>query len=257
MELEETKDALSLETAAWLVQIFEEELPIEELAPLSEDVSGKLRALAITALLTDANINLYCHHLIRSARVRVHFLDQCLKKNELNEIRRASSRNEPLFDAIAVKDIGLARRIASLSPEQWFSNVEYEEDYAYTQIIQRILPDNQLNAESVQNLMDQFERVLEGNSSARFDLCIALLKKDQDIFDEAFEDLITERDSQVSNEKSRWLMIDSVTLANQYLFIEGVAILQLAETLGLQTKQEYRYCPAMARFPMTKPFPGK
>jgi hypothetical protein len=35
-----------------------------------------------------------------------------------------------------------------------------------------------------------------------------------------------------------------------------LGILRVAERLGFRTLSEYRYCPVLARLPMTIPFPG-
>ena len=255
MDLGEFQESLTIETAAWFLTIFEDPLTFEELGPLSEEVSAKLRILAVTALLVDTNTNLFCHHLIRSARVRIHFLERCLAENKLQDFRRASSRSEPLFDAMAAGDFGRAQKIASLSPNEWLSNAEYEDDYAYTQVIHRLLVQNSDSSTEIQILMDQFDRTLEGSPTARFNVCQALRQRDQEAFDEAFEGFLTERDDKIAAEKERGRMEEPESLADQRAFVEGLGILRLADKLGFVTQPEYRYCPALARLPMTQPFP--
>lgn len=257
MDLGEFQEPLSIETAAWLLTLFEDPLTFEELGPLSEEVSAKLRTLASTALLVDANTNLFCHHLIWSARVRIHFLERCLAENKLQNFRRASSRNEPIFDAMAAGDFERAQKIASLSPKEWLSNAEYEDDYAYTQIIHRLITQDSSSSSEIAVLMEQFDRALEGSPTARFNLCHALRQRDQEAFDEAFEELLTERDEKISAEEERGRMEEPESIADQRVFVEGLGILRLADRLGLVTQPEYRYCPALARLPMTQPFPGE
>jgi len=255
MDLGEFREPLTIETAAWYLTIFEDPLSFEELAMLSEDVSAKLRVLAVTALLVEANSNRFCHHLIRSALIRINFLEHCLAESKLQNFRRASSRNEPLFDAMAAGDFERAQKIASLSPKEWLSNAEYEDDYAYTQVIHRLIIQDSNSSSEIQMLMDQFERTLEGNPTPRFTLCHALRQRDQEAFDEAFEDLLTERDNKIAAEEERGRMEEPESLADQRVFVEGLGVLRLADRLGFVTQPEYRYCPAVARLPMTQPFP--
>lgn len=257
MELKEAQEALSIETAAAIVQIFDSESTIEDLGFLSEDASAKLRVLAIIALLSDANINLYYHHLIRSARVRINFLKKYQGQHSHNFFRLASSRNEPLFDAMAANDFERSSRIATLSPKQWFTNAEYEDDYEYTQFLHNIIVSGLQDFSKLQSIMDQFENVLSGISSARFDICCSFLKIDQDLFDQAFENLILERENQIVEELNRARMVDAISLADHKIFIEGLALLRLAEKNGFVTQKEYRFCPEIARMEMSKPFPGE
>ena len=257
MELRDTKDALSLEVAAWLVVMFEEAHSVEEMGGLSEDLGEKLRALAVTALLVDANANVFYHHLIRSARVRIHFLEGCMVQNALQHFRRACSRNEALFDSLTARDFDRASRIAELSPREWLSNAEYEDDYMYTQTIQLLLQGGSSSAENMPVLLAQFERALDGTASARLDVCQAFAARSQGDFDEAFEELLTEHDHDLEAQRTRSVMQEAVSVSNQRVWIEGLGLLRLADKLGLRTASEYRYCPALARSPMTKPFPGE
>jgi hypothetical protein len=257
VELRDTKEALSLEVAAWLLEIFEEEHTVEEVSALSEDLCDKLRALALTALLVDANVNVFYHHLIRSARVRIHFLERCIAEHKLQHFRRACSRNEALLDSLTAGDFERANRIAELSPREWLSNAEYEEDYVYTQIIHQLLQGDSPSAENMAGLLAQFERALDGTPSARLSVSRALAARSQDDFDEAFEELLTEHDNELEAQRARSVMQEAISVSNQRVWIEGLGLLRLADKLDLGTASEYRYCPALARNPMTKPFPGE
>ena len=52
-------------------------------------------------------------------------------------------------------------------------------------------------------------------------------------------------------------MEDPEIVAQRQVFVEGLAILRLAERRGLTTQAEYQYCPSLARVPMRTPFPGE
>jgi hypothetical protein len=45
-------------------------------------------------------------------------------------------------------------------------------------------------------------------------------------------------------------------MAERQVFVDGLALLQIAERLGFSLQPEYLYLPSLARVPMQKPFPG-
>ncbi len=52
-------------------------------------------------------------------------------------------------------------------------------------------------------------------------------------------------------------MEDPVVIAERQIYIEGLAILRIADKLGFVTQSEYRFCPSIARVAMVKPFPDE
>jgi hypothetical protein len=46
-------------------------------------------------------------------------------------------------------------------------------------------------------------------------------------------------------------------MAERQVYVEGLALLQIATRLKFATQNEYQYCPSLARVPMQKPFPGE
>jgi hypothetical protein len=46
-------------------------------------------------------------------------------------------------------------------------------------------------------------------------------------------------------------------IAERQIYVEGVALLQIASRLKFATQAEYLYCPSLARMPMQRPFPGE
>ena len=46
-------------------------------------------------------------------------------------------------------------------------------------------------------------------------------------------------------------------MAERQVYVEGLAMLRIADRLGLKTQGEYLYCPSLARVSMQKPFPGE
>jgi hypothetical protein len=244
----------SYETAFWMAGVYSPDYPARLLGGLAADVSDKIRTMAIFRLLTDGKTNSFYHNLIRSALVRQHYLRRCLAENLLDDHFRASGRYLPLFDAIAAAEFSLARNITELSPVEFMQGHEYEDDYCYAQIVQGLVTGRNDRAE---NLLTRFERYMETGSSGRLMVVKALLGQDQSNFDSAFEQLISDRELEIAADIERGQIESPQVKAFRRIFVEGLAVLRLAERTGLKTEDEYRFCPSIARIPMTEPFPGE
>src|SRR5690606_41548326 len=71
MQIESYGEALAYAAAFWMAGLRDPETALEELGELSQQVSKRLRALAIITLLVKARNDLIAHNLIRSGRVRI------------------------------------------------------------------------------------------------------------------------------------------------------------------------------------------
>jgi Immunity protein 49 len=256
MKLEEYGRPFAYEIAFWMQGLKDPEYPVDELGTLSLELSSKLRSLAIMTLLVKADTDRFYHNLIRSGMARETYLQRLKDEAIDNHHHRASGRYEPLLDAIAAGDLELARHIADLSPREWQQGHEYEDDYCYAQILHRLVQEIPPEQE-LPSLLERFEVYLDGQASARLDVCRALAERDQDAFNEAFRGLLDDQEARIATDKARGEMEDPEIVAQRQVFVEGLAILRLAELRGLMTQQEYRFCPSLARVPMGTPFPGE
>ncbi|WP_160174601.1 immunity 49 family protein [Archangium violaceum] len=76
-------------------------------------------------------------------------------------------------------------------------------------------------------------------------MCEALFVRDQDAFDAALEDLLIERDAEFRNAGPP--LHPQRFHTERHVFIEGLALLRLAEDCGLSTQPEYRMMPGLVR----------
>jgi hypothetical protein len=255
MNLEEYAESIAWELAYWMGGMEDPDYPVDQLGDLSLELSSNFRALAITALLVKGDNDLFCHHLIRSGLARKTYLQRLRTKGVKKDHHLCSGRYEPLLDSLAAGDYTLAKRIADLSPKEFKKNQEYKDDYCYAQILHRfVLKD--VPIKEFKPLIEQFEGYLEGDSSVRINLCKALLNKDQEAFEETFDEFINERETKIAKDIERGQSEEPQVVAERHVFIEGLAVLRLAERQGIETQREYRYCPSLARIPMSTPFPG-
>lgn len=256
MRLEDYGEALAHEVAFWMQGLTNPDYPANRLGKLSLELSDKLRGLAIITLLVKGEPDFFYHNLIRSGTARETYLSRTRDAGLFDDHHRASGRYEPLLDAIAAGDLALVRRIATLSPGEFRENHEYEDDYCYAQILQRLSQE----PPEVQDILALFQRLevfLNGQDSVRLALCRALTNVDQAAFDEAFLALIETYTADIEADKKRGRLEEPEVIAQRQVFIEGLALLRLAEVRGLATESEYRYCPSLARVPMQIPFPGE
>ncbi|MEQ1850439.1 MAG: Imm49 family immunity protein [Chthoniobacteraceae bacterium] len=256
MQLASYSESLAYEIAFWMQALSNPKYPIGELGTISMDLSRKLRALAVIALSVSGECDGFHHNLIRSAITRTKYLERAMEVGGADEHHVASGRYEPMTDAIAAGALALARLVAQLSPREFRQSHEYEDDYCYAQIISRWISEPVLDAEA-QLFIDRFAKYVGDKPNARLSVCSALALRDQPAFDEAFEGLLGIRDLEIEEAKARGQLEETHVIAQRRVFVEGLAILRLAEKRGLRTQAEYRYCPSLARKPMRTPFPGE
>jgi hypothetical protein len=235
--------------AAYFVQCLED-AAAGEMGELSLAASGKLRSLAIMALVSKGDRTLFAQNLTRSGRVRFAYLDRLRRENVTDDYHSASGRLDGVLDAIAASDLELARRIVSASRTALLKGAEYEDDFCYSQLIHRLVA-SETDEAATRPYVQRFETVLDGQPSARLEVCRALVLPDQLAFDEAFDALVLDREAQIASDKARFQLEEPEVMAQRVIFIEGLAVLRLATLRGLKTEPEYRLCPEIAR--LTEP----
>ena len=256
MKLEEYGKLLAYDAAFWTQGVTNPTYPIDEIGKLSLEVSDKFRVLAIITLVTQGESDFFYHNLVRSGRSRETYLARLKQEGIEGDHHGCSGRYEPLLDAVASGDLPLARHIADLSPAQFQEGHEYDDDYCYAQCLHRLIREEPPRSE-FQSLFNRWAAYLEGKDTARLNVCQALLAQDQNGFDEAFEALLDEQQAQIAADQERGQFEDPNIVAKRRVFVEGLALLRLADMRGLRTQPEYRYCPSLARIPMRNPFPGE
>jgi hypothetical protein len=155
---------------------------------------------------------------------------------------------------LAAGDISLAQTIIELSPIEFLKQHEYEDDYCYARILHGLVSGQE---ELLGDMLSRFAVYLEGIENGRLLVARALTNRNQDGFDAGFQALLLDRQKEIAKDVERRQVETPEIIAARRVFIEGLAILRLAEQVGLATEQEYLFCPSLARIPMTRPFPGE
>jgi hypothetical protein len=253
MKLQDCAEQLAWEIAFWLDSFEDPDYPLDQLGKLVEEMGEKLRALGIVLLLTNADSDAFYYNLIRSGRARRAYLQRIHDDGAMDDHHFASGRYQPFLDAVAANEKELAEEIVRLSPSDWRQSAEYEDDFCYAQLLHRLLEASS-GADEVEALFEKFEAHLDGEDDARLNICRALATSDQEDFDDAFQALIEAREVQIAEDQERGKLEEPKTVAQRHVFVEGLAILRLAESRGISTTREYPLCPSLARVAMQVPF---
>ena len=209
MPLTEELEALAYDVAFSLV---DETPDLAESLAQSRDAARKLRALAVVVLLTRADVQRFQANLRHAAGLRLAYLKAAAQAGDLQAAGReyAAGRSAGLFDALAGGDIALAREIARLSPHDWRSDCEYEDDFLYAQFLHAHLLGAQWPGPTMPSILERFEHSLEGAGSARLIVCRALLAGDAAMFAGAFDELLQEQRRELASRRELGALDDPV-----------------------------------------------
>lgn len=225
-----------------------------DLGPRCEEACVYFRTAAIASVLVALDTDGFYHHLIRAAHTRLYLLEHT-KPAERDASRFCkASRANGFFAAVAAGSMDLARGILQKSPQQRNVSYEYEEEYAYVSFLYGLLLGAKVDDQRA--ILDGWKDLLDGQRSAKHDVCRALLNGDPAVFDGAFERLLDAREKELYEEERSLSRVEIDFAGGRYIYIEGLAILRFAEALGVKTKPAYRFCPREARLPMRAPFPN-
>ncbi len=210
-----------------------------------ERSSELFEALGIADLLLYADRDRYRKNLVLSGYGRRYHLKRIRAESASTEYE-AISRSPAFADTLAARHASLAAEIVTLSPRAWIEEGEYEEDYCYRQFLHdfALVP---LSADTpgLSGLLDRAEGALDGADDPRGQICRAFLARDGAAFLEAFDELLTVREGWVADNEVL-LAHDPAFRIQSRLYVEGMALLDIARRLGFETEPEYRYCPSIA-----------
>ncbi len=253
MGILESAEPLAYETAFWSLALENPDFPVDKLGGVALEVAAKLRALAIVLLLT-GDTEAFYHNLSRSGRAWLRFLNAARHNCSEEDHHYASGRYAPLIDSIAAGDLETAVSVAERSPGHWREGHEYEDDYCFGRLLQVIVSGKD-DHDVAEELLARYETYVGTESNPRPQLCRAILKRDQQLFDESFDEFLGLRTDQIESDMARGEIESTLVTANRTVFVDGLAILRLAGTSGLQLESEYLYCPGFARSVPKSPFP--
>lgn len=237
-----------------LVGILASGYPIAELGGELENFSNYFQGLAITHLLTDADLEQFKLYLTRSGYARRYFLSRSARDGNSGDPRLALGRTEAFLDCVAAGQMALAREITSLSGTAWNPDWEYEDDFCYFLFLHRIVGGLDPTDEPLlRNVLTRFETALEGGKSLRLDMCRAILGRDAEAFSTGLFALMESRRKELFHLRERMQQLEPagcVCWARSFVSIEGFALMRLAVFAGLPPLDpdvEPPLCPSQGR----------
>jgi hypothetical protein len=251
------------ETRAELVESLQDNLSVL-LNPIAiadagvelEEAALWFEALGICNLLIFADADRFYENLVKSGHTRRYFLQKSRQEGNTADYQLAISRWDSFLDVLVVGHFALARDIVALSGDSWVAGGEYEDDFCYRHFLHRfVMPPSPERDAVLQATLERWQAWLDGKDSSRLDCCKALLARDGQAFADAFHLRIVERQAEVARHRKMAIAADIAFLPRSQVFIEGLALLKLAERLGFSLRPDYPLCPALARIPPSKPLP--
>lgn len=232
--------------------LLEEELdkgqrPPEEVERILFHLSRYARAAAIARLLAYADGATFRERLARSGQARRRLLQWAAGARRPFNRFTATGNYGPLCDALASGDDALAQDIARLSADTPVKGHEFEEDFLYARLLGLLATGDDALPGRAQPLLEALERLMDGQDFPRLAMCRALLAREQEGFDGALQALLEERDWQFQEKARSFKPRDEETETEPFIFVEGLALLRLAERRGLAVQADYLFLPGLAR----------
>lgn len=235
----------------YLIQTLGEREAIGTNGRLCSQVCRYFRAIGICQLLIRADTDGFFHGLLRSALTWRWYLEGSLREGALGDPARKASFVAPFADALVASRPQLAARLAELAPREWRPDYEYEDDYLFARFLFAAARGDPSSEGELPELLQRWERVLEGGEDLRLQVCEALTTRHSPGFDAAFLALVHEREARfaarANPEADGVAAYDYDFVPNWRIWVEGLALLRLAEERGLELRAEYPTCPSIAR----------
>ncbi|RKH26920.1 hypothetical protein D7Y13_20165 [Corallococcus praedator] len=214
------------------------------------------RTLAMCQLLLQADAQAFSLNLRRSAQTTLQFFTQLQLGRDFNPVHSCASRVFSFTDALVAGDLPTARELGQLLPTHHDPRIEYEDDFLLPHCMGLMLLAPPGQEATLVAALARWRTVLEGGADPYLDALHALLGGEGNAFDDALERLIHARGQQFAQGKRDMSIDEETQLTEGRLFMKGLALLRLAEVLGLETQQGYVMMPSLARPPLaTLPLP--
>lgn len=169
----------------------------------------------------------------------------------LFELRRVADSEKvtsfmrPIFDAAGSAYWDAALQIAAASRRTWNPDHEYEDDFLYALGWLQLLEG--AAADALDATIAQYRRVLDRAADLRFDILCALVARDATELDVALVALLEQRKREADALAAKGGMPVDTAAWVQNFALEGVALLKLAERLGIPAGTDYLHCPEIVR----------
>lgn len=228
---------------------------MRELGDIFDSLISSFEGLGVCHFLEFGDTLRFRENLARAGLARRYYLRCSRLQQNLEDRHLALSRTRAVLDAVAAGALTVGRDIAALSPTDWKGDWEYEEDYCFYKVIHLILlcPDLFPTAEA-RKLLFSFACSLEGGESLRYEVAASFVARDSERCRDALLALLAAEERQISagGAWSSGLEEDFIPWLKSRVSVEGLALLNVAELLGMRVNIEHPLCPSPTRYAWTK-----
>ncbi|MCC7212035.1 MAG: immunity 49 family protein [Candidatus Brocadia sp.] len=198
------------------------------------------RISGICSLFLEGRPQEFAKNLHKSGRAFLFFL----QNSDMHV--KVLSKAGPFFDSIASNDLDCAMEIAKNSRLTWNENEEYEDDFQYILFLMKhfFLKGTQNECEGI---IRRYEEILDGELDSRLDICKGFVENDNKKFQTALRELIEEHEDRYQKLISDDAILPEEAVTEGKLYIEGLALLNLAKTKKFAIEDNYLFIPSTAK----------
>jgi hypothetical protein len=225
---------------------FKKEASLKKKTRIYRDFLDTLNALAVGAILFKMDPILFAKNLMRTAEAGRSFLTQLQASNQ----QIPSSYNKPMLSAIGLQQFAMANDIAEISATDQISP-EYDDEFLQNQMIvcllSAVVHKAKIDKRKLTDLCTRTEAYLEG-PSAGCDF-FRVLSTPEIEYDKLVDFFIAWHDL-VSQEYKRKEFLEKTShmdCVNHHLWLEGLAVLNLCNALGLKINQRLGLIPDLVK----------
>lgn len=214
------------------------------------------RRLAQCELLLEADPQRFFALLYKSGQVRRHFLHAVNGGRDAASLYVCASRSTSFMDALSSGAFALAAELAGLSPERPLTEVEYEEDFLRHHFFHRLcLKLHDGRSVDLDGILEAWTSLL-AEEDYYVDVCRSLIDQDSAAFHDALSALVADRLRKVEESRNDFAVDPEVPLVSGPIFVDGLAIIRLAERQEMIVDGEHDTIPGFVRGPgLTAPLP--
>jgi len=197
-----------------------------------------LHQIAYVEILEDINFANYSSNLIRSAENWLHLLKQLNSGKDTVP----TSFLLPLFGVLAIGSNDLASDIANNASDKKVPP-EYDDEFYYADLLHHLVLENKVELE---NCLQRYEESLGDEDSTRLQVCKSIAERNEP----EFLDAIATLNENFINEMEVKASMPSVSPAEinaaRHVWLEGIALIRLANSYGIKSSFDYLSIPYAA-----------
>lgn len=207
-----------------------------------QDMSTSYRQRAVCSVLLTGLPDQFHINMMQSAGAFLLFLEHFPNEQKI------TSQAKPFFDALCGGYLDAARAIAKLSRDTWHEGYEYQEDFLYAWFLMQLVLGQQ-STKDLELLVDRLDVTQAGAEPEKVAMSRALLARDSSSFNATLAAMLTKRRDTIEVMIERGSLKEEFWSWLRYFSGEGLALVRIAEHLGIATEQNYLHIPELLRTP--------